>query len=204
MDIPKQIEAWDVVTRDVPDRGLKIAHSADENERAVLASVGEVESVEEFVLKYTLKSARGQSSNQSSNQSYKLAGTISARITQACVLTLDPVTSEIEEDFACRFGTPPRDAVKPGEDKPILEVEDWEPFENGRLEIGRIVAETFVAAIDPFPRRDGAEFEWNDPRARKQGAKASDGDSDDATDQQDPDRPNPFAVLAKLKPKDTK
>lgn len=214
MEIPEPIDAWGVATRDVPDRGLKVSHTADENERTLLAGLADVESVERFEFTYMLKADRAQS--------YRLKGTLSARVVQPCVLTLEPVTSDIEEEIACRFGASAQNSVrreksprekarsgddkpgnqKSGDDKPILDVEDWEPIDNGRLDIGRILAETFVAAIDPFPRKDGATFEWDDPLAAGNGGTGADGASGDGSAQGDATRQNPFAVLAKLKQKD--
>jgi hypothetical protein len=48
--------------------------------------------------------------------------------------------------------------------------------------VGRIVYETVSAALDPYPRKSGAEFTWSDPREAEAAARA-----------------NPFALLKKLK-----
>ena len=35
---------------------------------------------------------------------------------------------------------------------------EFEPIEHGRIDVGRIVYETLSAAVDPYPRKAGAEF----------------------------------------------
>ena len=62
--------------------------------------------------------------------------------------------------------------------------DDVEPLEHGRVPVGRIVFETLSAALDPYPRKEGAEFEWRDKK---------DGGQDQA--------PRPFDILSRLKDK---
>ncbi len=54
-------------------------------------------------------------------------------------------------------------------------------LDGDRIDVGRIVYETLSAGLDPYPRKEGAEFDWADPKT---------GVADSA---------NPFAVLKKLK-----
>lgn len=116
---------------------------------------------------------------------YKLTGTVSASVTQSCVVTLDPIESSvkfpIDVEFSPDANAPP--PAKADEDEiEISTLPDLEPIENASLDVGRVVLETLAAGIDPFPKKPGAEFAWDDPRA---------------TDS----KVNPFAVLATLKPK---
>ncbi len=55
-----------------------------------------------------------------------------------------------------------------------------EPLEHDRIDIGRIVYEALSAGLDPYPRKEGAGFEWTDPKAAEGAGK-------------------PFAVLKKLR-----
>ena len=117
---------------------------------------------------------------------YKLTGTCDVTITQACVVTLDPIESTlklpIDVEFSPEANAPPRKSDDEDEEVEVSSLPDLEPIENASLDAGRDVFETLAAGIDPFPKKPGAAFAWDDPRAT------------------DP-KTNPFAVLATLKQK---
>lgn len=124
---------------------------------------------------------------------YVLAGRLLADVEQACVVTLDPVPEHIDERFKGEY-CPASDIAVAGaveahfdpdsDDEPIAIVE-------GQLAIGKLVFETLALAIDPFPRAAGAE-EVKLERGPSGPTKTGDAVTERA--------PNPFAVLAKLKP----
>ena len=70
------------------------------------------------------------------------------------------------------------------EEQEVLSTPDIEPYEDGRIDVGAIVYEHLSAALDPYPRKEGVEFDWVDPKIAA-----------------DPTAVSPFAALAKLKPK---
>jgi uncharacterized metal-binding protein YceD (DUF177 family) len=111
---------------------------------------------------------------------YRLIGRIDARLTQACVVTLEPVAAKISEPFNVEL-RPDVDAPVQTrrEDQEVLAAEDVEPFDGGEIELGRIVFECLSAAIDPYPRKPDAEFDWQDPKSAGNAG--------------------PFAALAKLR-----
>ncbi|MEQ1669375.1 MAG: DUF177 domain-containing protein [Hyphomicrobium sp.] len=111
---------------------------------------------------------------------YRLKGRVSATGEQACIVSLDPVPAQIDETFDVEFWPELPDASG-GEDKAILTARDVEPLEDGAIPLGRIVFECLSAGVDPYPRKDGAEFSWTD-KAESPAGKVS-----------------PFAALAKLK-----
>jgi len=98
-------------------------------------------------------------------------GRLSARVVQACVVSLEPVAQQVTEEFAFRIlpdGTEPSDS---------LEDEDEVELEHGFAELGEVVAQYLSLALDPYPRAEGAEL------------------PDAATD----DSANPFAALRGLR-----
>jgi uncharacterized metal-binding protein YceD (DUF177 family) len=117
---------------------------------------------------------------------YKLTGTINASVTQACVITLEPIESAvklpIDVEFSPEANAAPRKSDDEDEEVEVSSLPDLEPIENASLDVGRVVFETLAAGIEPFPKKPGAEFAWDDPRVS------------------DP-KNNPFAVLADFKPK---
>ena len=94
--------------------------------------------------------------------------------------------SKIDEQFIIEFW-PPEDvarleseAEEAGMDVPL---DGPEPILEKRIDIGQMAYEHFAAALDPYPRKTDASFDWKDPQ--------SDPDSEDGN--------KPFAELARLK-----
>lgn len=119
---------------------------------------------------------------------YLLKGQLDAEVEQTCVVSLEPVRQRISEAFLRRFA--PADALdqraKAEEDEAEWldpEAEDPpDPLESGGIDVGEVVAEALSLALDPYPRKPGAELPAN---------YRPDADSDGKV--------SPFAALAKLK-----
>jgi hypothetical protein len=117
---------------------------------------------------------------------YKLTGTLEAKLTQSCIVTLEPMETQakipVEVEFSPNANQPPQ-PVAEGEDLEVLSLPDLEPIENAGLNVGRVMLEALATGIDLYPKKPEATFAWNDPRGT-------------ATEI------HPFAALAKLKPKE--
>ena len=88
----------------------------------------------------------------------KLEARYIAEITQICVVTLEPMTSIIENKFFSTFAE--KDVFKIDEEL-VFNVNDVDPPEiinNGFFDAGELVSEHLLLEIDPFPRVVGAEF----------------------------------------------
>ncbi len=84
-----------------------------------------------------------------------------ARVTQNCVVTLEPFEARIEERNALRF-VPARN-VPEGEEEEELDPETLEgpdeiPYINDVIDLGAALAEQLALALDPYPRKPGAEL----------------------------------------------
>jgi uncharacterized metal-binding protein YceD (DUF177 family) len=83
-------------------------------------------------------------------------GHLSGAVTQACVVTDEPLPASIEEDFAIRF------VPEPEEGEAIDEVElsedecDTVFYSGSAIDLGEAAAETLALALDPFPRSPSA------------------------------------------------
>ncbi len=161
---------------DILDQDGSIAFSATPGECAALARRFDLRGVEAFSADARLVSASGGV--------LRLVLTVRARITQTCVVSLEPFESEIEETAERAFVPPGAASPRPEPGKEIeILVEDEdppEPLAAEAIDIGEIAAEHFGLALDPYPRRPGVVFE---------GAETQ-GFSDPAP------RESPFAVLA--------
>ena len=78
-------------------------------------------------------------------------GLLCARVSQTCVVTLDPFDTEVVEDFTIRFvpGGTEQDAFE-------LESDDEVAYHGGALDLGEAASEQLALALDPFPRKPGA------------------------------------------------
>lgn len=119
---------------------------------------------------------------------FLLKGQFEAEVEQTCVVSLEPVRQRASESFLRCFASvaPTRPASEPGEDDAEWldpEAEDPpDPLQDGAVDAGEVVVEALALALDPYPRKPGAEWPEGyrpDPEA---GGKLS-----------------PFSVLAKLK-----
>lgn len=117
-----------------------------------------------------------------SQHRYRLSGEFSAELTQACVVTAEPVASRLQEAFSIEFWPEAQLSDFETDDlQPDLENDPPEAIEDGKIDVGAFAAEILASCIDPYPRKTDAEFVWQDP---KDGV----------------DKPTgPFAELAKLK-----
>jgi uncharacterized metal-binding protein YceD (DUF177 family) len=82
----------------------------------------------------------------------RLEATLSAEVVQECVVTLEPVRSQVEDRFVLLYGPAAEtNNVMLREDEEVLE-----PIVDGRIDLGEAVAQQLSLAIDPFPRAPGA------------------------------------------------
>ncbi len=95
--------------------------------------------------------------------------TLRARLTQDCVVTLEPFHSEVEERFTVRFV--PESALV-DEDDDLLDPQaiDEIPYRDDRIDLGEATVEQLALGLDPFPRKPGATLPEPAPDADQAGA----------------------------------
>lgn len=171
-DSPKP---WSVplAAQDVPPEGRHLTLAADEPTCAAIAKLAGALSIARIEADFDAFRWRGDG--------LRLSGEVTAVVTQNCVVTLEPIESEIAEPIELTFLPPAAHAAPAataasatvpveGEDPP-------EPLVNGTVDLGVIAMEFLLLGIHPYPRKPGAVFA---PPA-------------------EPEPGNPFAVLATLK-----
>lgn len=93
----------------------------------------------------------------------RVVGTVSARVRQTCVITLEPVENDVEETIDVVFvpGRPTDAAAPDGsiELSPLPDGAAPEPLQGDTVDLGALATEFLVLAIDPYPRKPGAVFE---------------------------------------------
>ncbi len=162
----------------VPDKGLQGRVEASAEERSVIAAMLDLVVLDELILDYTL--------SKQGSERFVLTGTVQARVTQSCVLSLDPIESMPSIQINIQFW-PESDLVMPTDSDGAIEVDPEddgpEPIVEGQIDIGQLAYEHFAASLDPYPKKSEATFDWSDART---------GSNDEGMD-------GPFAALKILK-----
>ncbi len=168
-----------VAVESLEDGETVIDIEADADERAALARRFGLLALDSLTAKVGLTPVDGGL--------VRVHGALAAEVTQACVVTLEPVTTRVEASFERLYG-----ATAPEEAGGLITDADTEespePFTDGAVDVGEAVAEHLALELDPFPRAPGAAFDGFSGRSKSVGG-------DDTGDA------GPFAVLARLKEK---
>jgi len=151
----------------IPPRGQEVHVEATAEECAALAQDFGLPAIRALAGDYQLKaSAKG----------IHVTGVVKASITQICVTTLDHFDSNLEEEVEVDFAEPSGMPAEPPTD--INEYEPPDEIVNGQIDLGALTAEFLALGLDPYPRKPGVDFNYQDP-----------------SDEKD----SPFAALNKLK-----
>jgi uncharacterized metal-binding protein YceD (DUF177 family) len=90
----------------------------------------------------------------------RVTGRVSATVGQACVVTLEPLANEVEEEVDLTFAPPQAAARKAVEiDAPDEYRDEAEPLIGGRIDLGALATEFLILGLDPYPRKAGALFQ---------------------------------------------
>jgi uncharacterized protein len=155
-DRPVSSNPWSVpiMTRQIPDTGLHRAIEANANERAAISALGDLRGVGEAKASFDLKPF--------SDGRVQVTGRVRARVTQTCVVTLEPVDNQIDEDVDLIFLPPEQirelaDSIdENGEPDPG---DPPEAIERGMIDLGRVATDALFLGLDPYPRKPDAVFE---------------------------------------------
>ena len=164
-----------VMLEDIPETGEHFDLEADAGVRTAVASVAGLRDRPRLRASFDV--------TRHGSDGLHVVGSVSASVGQTCVVTLEPVDSEIEESIDLTFVPRPASEVPAAdgvEDKPRprdLNLNDPEPLIGGAIDLGALAVEFLILGLDPYPRKPGAVFQ---------------------PPQDDKPEPGPFAALAKL------
>lgn len=153
----------------LPQKGMPVRIEADEAQRLALAEAHGLESVDSYMadLQVTAWKRHG----------VRVSGGVKARITQACVVTLEPVDALIDEEIEALFLPEDSKLGRLGFEtggEIILDAEGDdapETFSGDHIDVGALSEEFFGLAIDPYPRKAGVNLaEGNDEADEKPAA----------------------------------
>ena len=140
----------------IPDTGL---HRDLEANQAICAGIADVGGLREV-----LSVTASLDVTPMSGGRYHVAGRVRARIGQTCVVTLDPMETDIDETIDLIFAPPDQipqmaDLVDEAEQSEAEIPDPPEPIENGIIDLGRLATDALYLAVDPYPRKPDAVFE---------------------------------------------
>ena len=165
-----------VAVDEVAETGRHFDLVADPDIRAATARLAGLRDLPRFEATFDV--------TRSGTDGLHVTGRVLATVGQSCVVTLEPLVNEVDEDVDLRFAPPsPIERAADDDDdddetrKPERTWNDPEPLIGGVVDLGALATEFLVLGLDPYPRKPGAVFE--PPRDLE------------------PD-PGPFAALAKL------
>jgi len=140
----------------IPDAGLHRDIEADQAARRAMAEVAGLREISWARASFDLKPRSGGQVH--------VTGRVQAKVGQTCVVTLDPIESEIDEAidliFAPAGPSEPQIAAGDESDDGETDIDDSpEPIVDGVIDLGRLATDVLFLAIDPYPRKAGVEFE---------------------------------------------
>ncbi len=149
-----------VAVEEVADPGQRFDLVADAPVRAAVAKVAGLRELTRFEANFDV--ARQGSGG------LRVTGRVSATVGQNCVVTLEPLTNEVEETVDLLF-EPSRAAPQAGDEaeprRRDANLDDPEPLVGGIVDLGILATEFLILGLDPYPRKPGAVFEQ--PRETK-------------------------------------
>ena len=151
-------DPWSVpiVVEQIPDTGLHRDIEASAATREAMAELGGLREI--------FSASASLDVTPKSGGRVHVEGRIRARIGQTCVVTLDPIESEIDEPIDLIFAPPeqiPEMAALVDEAaESDVEIPDPpEPIVNGMIDLGRLATDALFLGVDPYPRKPDAVFE---------------------------------------------
>jgi uncharacterized metal-binding protein YceD (DUF177 family) len=145
-----------VIVAQIPDTGLHRKLEASAAERQAMAETGGLREVVSVQADFDVVPKSGNR--------IQVTGHVRARIGQTCVVTLDPMESDIDEEVDLIFAPEAEvrrlaDLMEEGQDDQEQVADPPEAIVNGIIDLGRLATDVLFLAVDPYPRKPGVVFE---------------------------------------------
>lgn len=140
----------------LPQNGMALRLTANETEKLALAKAHDLVSVQSFKAELLVKKWR--------KDGVKITGLVRAEITQNCVFTLEPLAAKLENEIDAVFVQEGSKLARPplsADGEIVIDYDGAdlpETFSGDVIDAGALAEEFFGLAIDPYPRKPGAEI----------------------------------------------
>ncbi len=148
-----------VTVAQIPDTGVHRELEASPREREAIAHLAGLREVLSAHASFDVAPKSGGR--------FHVTGCVQARVGQTCVVTLEPVESDIDEEIDLVFAPEAEarqltDLIEEGQDDEDVGADVADPPEaivGGMIDLGRLATDALFLGIDPYPRKEGAVFE---------------------------------------------
>jgi len=132
----------------LPAKGEHVRVEATAEERAALAEAFKLTAIHDLVGTYRVLGDTKRAT---------VTGTVKGRVSQTCVVTLEPFEAEIEEEVDVDYApaTEPVDE----EDAEQRRLDPPDEIIDGKIDVGALTAEFLALGLDPYPKKPGVAFE---------------------------------------------
>lgn len=140
---------------DIEDNALETIEATGP-ERAAIATLLDLQALDRLCFDYRLRRGGGGRVH--------LAGRLKAALTQTCVVSLEPVGASVDVPVEMEFWPAPlvEDLEQKAEEPGQAGLLEWpEAIADGMIDLGPVVYETLATALDPYPKKEGASFQWS-------------------------------------------
>ena len=156
IDTQNKPDPWrsPVTLAQIPEQGLHRELDADEAQRKAMADIAGLREVLSAHASFDVMPKSGGR--------FHVSGHVRARIGQTCVVTLDPMESDIDEVIDLMFAPPeqiPALSDLVDEAAAADDIDPPEPIEGGVIDLGRLATDALFLGIDPYPRKPDAVFD---------------------------------------------
>jgi uncharacterized metal-binding protein YceD (DUF177 family) len=163
------------------DKPLRLTIKATEAEADEIAWLNQIPAIVNLLASFEVTAA--------GRERFQVRGEVKARVTQVCVVSLEPFERDVVQPVDVIFATlaeverAEAAYARRHEEDPDAEniPEPPDPIINGQIDLGALACEELTLGLDPYPRKEGVEF------------------VPETTEADDIVEVSPFAALAKLK-----
>lgn len=141
-----------VTLENVPESGKRFEFAADPDIRAAVAQTAGLRDLPRLEASFEVR--------RQGAAGLHVTGRVSATVGQNCVVTLEPLANEVEEDVDLLFA--PRSVAGTAADEAGVLAgsgDNTEPLIDGRIDLGVLATEFLLIGLDPYPRKPGAVFQ---------------------------------------------
>lgn len=142
---------------DLTPEGVSFSVEATAEERAALAKFLDLPAI------HTL---RGTFRLSGDDQQVDVRGEVRADIVQTCIVSLEPFDTSIREEVEVVFADPDAPRADPRDPRdPESELDAPDDLIDGQIDLGALTAEFLALGLDPYPRKPGVKFTYDDGTA---------------------------------------
>jgi hypothetical protein len=137
----------------LPREGQTVTIEANSAEREALAAFLKLPSVESLAASLTLVCSQ--------SLGVRVTGAVHGKLTQVCVVSLEPFAATVDEDIDVRFASRRDDgaARRAAAETDMADQSEPDPIIDGKIDLGALAAEFFALGLDPYPRKPGVSFQ---------------------------------------------